>query len=125
MTSRLWLTIVGVYAFLSGMVALLDPAAYAALLAAPADKPLLLSLRYFGAITLGVAVIFWSARTRADWDAILPTHLGGFVLFALAVPVGVWGTLSGAMPGLGWGFVGLDAVIAAGFAYFLLVKRAA
>ena len=125
MTSKQWLTIVGIFPFLNGAAALLVPNAFMSPFGVETDLGGILGLRYFGDSTLGLAVILWLARNLVDWDALRSVHVGGFVTFALALVVGASATISGVINALGWVNAAIDVVIVIGFAHFLFLKKAA
>jgi hypothetical protein len=75
----------------------------------------------FGALLFGIAVLLWMSRNSDKLElAILSGVLVAISLNAIVLLIGI---LNGLLSGLAWLAIVLSILFAAGFAYFLFVKR--
>lgn len=80
--------------------------------------------RVLGATYLGFAVLDWQARSATGGPLRSAIVLANFVANAASVPVILLSINGGLINGMGWGGLGFHAVLALGFAYFLINPNA-
>lgn len=122
MKLKIWLTITAVIATTNGLSYLLAPAMTMVSFGFETNGTGLLMARYFGASTFGVAILAWVARRIVNPDARRLVVMALFFTFVLYAAVDLVGVLSGVMNALGWLFVAMDLVLAAGYGYWLLIQ---
>jgi len=80
--------------------------------------------RVLGAALIGFALAMWLSRA-ADPAAVRPLLIGGFAYNLIDLPINIAAILTGAMNALAWVNIGLHLILAAGFGWFALRRRAA
>ncbi len=79
--------------------------------------------RRYGSLLLGYAAILWLGRTASSSSARRAILGGGAFVAALMAFLSLVGVLTGTIGAGAWGAVVIEALLAGGFLYFLLVER--
>jgi hypothetical protein len=119
MDSKLYLTIAAIVAVLYGIGFVLIPANLLPLYGVKPDPNVILSIRFFGATLVGLAVIFWFARDFRDWAAVRGVLYGAVVGDAIGGLVNIWGTMRGLLNNLAWSSTIIYALLLLGALYCL------
>jgi hypothetical protein len=123
LSQTLFFTAVAVLYFILGVGHVVAPAAFLSGLGVTLNPSADLLARVIGSAAVGFAFVNWGCR-HAHPSSLLTNVLYGnlaekiiqVVLILYAINVGVFNSM-------GWGMLALQALIGAGFAYFLFVKR--
>ncbi len=79
--------------------------------------------RYFGAVLVGVGVIFFTSRNAKTFEALQKCGiLGGLVLGVAGLIVSIWDAIAGAHSAFIWVNVVIYAVLTLGFGYYYFKK---
>jgi hypothetical protein len=78
--------------------------------------------RWFGLELLAIGLATWLARDAAESAGGRALARALTVTYGIGVVLALWGTLSGPFNALGWIAVGLNLLLASGFAYAQLTK---
>jgi len=123
MNNKFFLTVIGAFTLLNGLGTLIAPGLFLDPIGAETNAVGLSNMQYFGASTIGLAIILLSARNLEDWKILRFIYVGGFATYGIACIIGILATISGTMNVLGWGVSGIDGFITLVFAYFLFVRK--
>jgi hypothetical protein len=96
--------------FLSGLGVTLNPSAD-------------LLARVIGSAAVGFALVNWGCRDAASSRLFTAVLYGNLVEKIIQVVLILYALYAGIFNSMGWGMLALQAVIGAGFAYFLFTKR--
>lgn len=123
MTRKLFFTIAAIAVLVYGLLALLIPVQFIQIYASKLDSVGAFVTRYWGSAFLGLAVIFWFARSGEAFDLIKGILIGGLVATSIGFLVGLADAIWGNHNAMIWTTVILYAAFAIGFLYFLLKKE--
>jgi hypothetical protein len=101
--------------FLNGVFFLLAPAFSLSILGRDTNLAGILSMRFFGACALGLAVIAWMARLTPHPEVRRFVSWGMFTTLLLLAAIDLHGTLTGAVNLLGWLLFTVDLMLSLGF----------
>jgi hypothetical protein len=116
------LTITTAISLLNGFSYLLAPSLTMTSIGLSTNVAAELMARYFGASTIGIAVLSWMARSLVQTGARRTIVITLFVSFMLYMIVDLIGLLTGVMNLLGLTFVAADFVLGLGYGYFLIAR---
>jgi hypothetical protein len=119
----LFLSIKAVISIVSGLALLLIPGALMGLAGVTLDPGGTVMARLLGALLIGSAVMCWTARNADPSVGREAFVLGLFVADTLGFVVILLAQLAGLMTGLGWVFVLLWLLLAAGLGYFRFMAK--
>lgn len=112
-------------AALPGAILVLAPQAIMGIYGLQLDAAGAFAARVQGALMLGLALIFWSARDAGPSALRTGVLAAGLLINALQAAITALATISGVLNAAGWPAALLHAALALGFAYALWVDRRA
>jgi len=113
------LIINAVIALAYGLGELLVPATMLSLYGIAYSPGASLLAQNFGGALIAIGLVAWFARNVTDAQAQLAIILAFFISEGIGVVVLLLGTVSGVMSAVGWSGVGIQLLLALGYAYFL------
>ena len=120
---RVFLSIVAVLMVLLGSGWLLFPEAMFASWNVQSDAAGIYVGRRYGSLLFGYAAILWLARSAGPSCARAAILGGGALVTALVTFVSLLGVLTRTIGPGAWAAVVIEAVLAAGFAYYFMAER--
>ena len=121
---KTFLSVASVLVLLLGAAWLFLPETMLARWAVETDATGLYLGRRYGASLFGYAVMLWLAARLADSGGRSAILVGGALVAGLLALVSLAGVVMGIVGPGAWASVAIEAVLAAGFVYLLLARRA-
>ena len=121
---KLFLSVAAVLIALLGAVWLLIPEAMLGQWGVQTDPVGLYMGRRYGTMLLGYAVVLWLGRGSGPSVARTAILAGGAFVTGFVTLVSLWGVLTSTVGSGAWVAVAVEALLAGGFLYFLVVGRA-
>jgi hypothetical protein len=87
------------------------------------DEMLVYISRRYAVLFLGFGITLWLSRNSPPSVARRALVVGGFVVTLLMAAMSLMGALAGTINAFGYMSFAIEALLAAGFAYFLFVRR--
>jgi hypothetical protein len=106
-----------------GVGCVLAPHLFLSLFGATLDPAGALMTQYGGAWLIGIGLLTWLTRKAAESEPGRAVAGALLVAYAVALIVSVLGQIQAVLNALGWMPVAIQVLFAAGFGYFLLVRR--
>ena len=124
MTRQTFMGLAAGASVVSGLSALLAPAALAAAFGVTLDDVGALQTRLLGAAYLGYAAIVWFGKDVRDSSAQRAIALGSVVSYALSLVLTIAGVVVGPGGTQAWLLVVLQAIFTTAWGYFAFIDRA-
>jgi hypothetical protein len=119
----LFLSIKAIISIVCGLALLLIPGTFMGPAGVTLDPSGTLMARLVGALLIGIAIMCWTARNADPSVGREAFVLGLFVADTVGFVVILLGQLAGLMNALGWVFVLLWLLLAAGLGYFRFIAK--
>jgi hypothetical protein len=123
MKLNMFLIIATVVAAVFGLAFLIVPAELVALYGPRLNAPAVVVGRIAGSTILAFSIVYWGARNGKGAEALKAVLVAAFVTNGLDALIMLHATWTGIVNSMGWIQVGINGVLALGFAYFAWSKR--
>jgi hypothetical protein len=123
MSQNLFFSAVAILYAILGVGHVVAPAAFVSGLGVTLNPSADLLARVIGSAAVGFAIVNWGCRDAAPSRLFTTVLYGNLAEKVIQVVLILFALSAGIFNSMGWGMLALQALIGAGFAYFLFVKR--